>query len=133
MGVWSIEVVADESNTGTTGSYGDSALGRAYETVLIRELDGGLFETLTIGYYVEMFGSDDDCAYFVLERSESLTFADLDDRGGSEVNCDYAYGEGSYEPHSTLDAAEAAARRSAESFASWTLGPNGINQGTTSA
>lgn len=111
---------ADPVDAVTSGSYGDNAVGMAYETVLRKKLDSGVYESLTFSYFVETCKTTNQPevrdSHIVMERIETLRHTDPDDPGGSEVFCDYEYDDGSVFFYDDLEAAEAEAKRCAVSI-----------------
>ena len=102
----------------SSGSYGDNAVGTAYETVMRARLESGIYEDLTFAYFVEKCRTTNQPevrdSHIVMERIETLHFTDPDDPGGSEVDCDYEYGEGSVFFYDDLADAEREARTQAD-------------------
>jgi hypothetical protein len=108
-----VSFVADMVNSETSGAFGDLAVGAAYETGAQRDNGDGTFTRVTFSFWVES-NPDSGDGFYVAERVETLTFTDVDDPGGSEVDSDYVYGDGSYLFYASLDDAEREARRLAE-------------------
>lgn len=86
---------------------GDSQVGQAYSAQYHKPLPDGAFAVLTSTYYVEVFGD----SIGVTEQIETMRCRDLEDIGGTEIDCDYQYDERGYLSHTTTSQAEREAKR----------------------
>jgi hypothetical protein len=102
-------------NAESSGAYGDDAVGLAYESRYSARQDHGPFVVVDVAYFAEACSTtnlpDVVDAYVVECQITTSTCHDLEDIGGSEIDCtiDYLPADGLY--RYTLEDAERIARR----------------------
>jgi hypothetical protein len=86
---------------------GDDQIGQAYEARYHKALPDGTFAVLTGTFYITQFGEG---TFGVTEQYETLCCSDLDDPGGTELDCNYEYDPRGYLVNHTLAEAQTEAR-----------------------
>lgn len=119
-GAWQI-------NAESSGSYGDAAVGTAFESYYMRQLEDGTYVSVTFAWWVEETKTYNQPevidAWCWMDRMVTVWHTDPDDAGGSETHAEYDYGDGSVFFYQTYDDAERDARRNGLQDERWKFAP----------